>query len=56
MLRISKNHIINNLVDAYLRANPDKKRPEEDLRELDSKNKITVDMDYPEAVSRGVLW
>ena len=42
--RISKNHIVNNLVDAYLRANPHKKRPEEDLKELDAKNKITKDM------------
>ncbi len=42
--RISKNHIVNNLVDAYLRSNPDKKRPEEDLKELDDKNKITKDM------------
>ena len=96
--RISKNHIVNNLVAAYLRANPggkremgrrgegeerggeewgrerggrvggrcmylranpvtlylqliqrlvcspDKKREEEDLKELDAKNKITKDM------------
>ena len=42
--RISKNHIVNNLVAAYLRANPEKKRPGEDLQELDSKNKISHDM------------
>lgn len=45
--RISKNHIVNNLVEAYLRANPSKKRPEEDLKELDEKNKITNDMVRP---------
>ena len=36
--------MVNNLVDAYLRANPEKRRPEEDLKELDDKNKITKDM------------
>lgn len=41
---IRKNHIVNNLIEAYLRANPEKKRPEEDLKELDAKNKITKDM------------
>ncbi len=35
---------MNNLIEAYLRANPEKKRPEEDLKELDAKNKITKDM------------
>ena len=44
--RISKNHMINNLVGAYLRANPSKKRPEEDLKELDSRNKVKTDMNY----------
>lgn len=42
--RINKNHIVNNLVDAYLRANPDKKRDPEDLQDLDARNKITHDM------------
>jgi E3 ubiquitin-protein ligase CHFR len=45
--RISKNHLVNNLVDAFLRANPERKRKEEDLKELDEKNKITRDMLYP---------
>ena len=44
---IRKNHIVNNLIEAYLRANPEKKRPEEDLKELDAKNKITKDMVRP---------
>ena len=41
---IRKNHIVNNLIEAYLRANPEKKRPEEDIKELDAKNKIAKDM------------
>lgn len=45
--RINKNHIVNNLVEAYLKENPEKRRPEEDLKELDAKNKITRDMLYP---------
>ena len=61
--RISKNHLVNNLVDAFLRANPgvyvcvcvcqvymnlcvEKRRPEEDLKELNENNKITRDMVY----------
>ncbi|XP_064620650.1 E3 ubiquitin-protein ligase CHFR-like isoform X2 [Lineus longissimus] len=45
--RINKNHIVNNLVEAYLKTNPDKKRPEEDIKELNEKNTITRDMLYP---------
>ncbi|XP_050409381.1 E3 ubiquitin-protein ligase CHFR isoform X1 [Patella vulgata] len=45
--RINKNHIVNNLVEAYLKEHPDKKRPEEEIKELDSRNKITRDMLYP---------
>ncbi|XP_048252090.1 E3 ubiquitin-protein ligase CHFR-like [Haliotis rufescens] len=45
--RINKNHIVNNLVEAYLKEHPDRKRPEEDIKELDAKNKITRDMLYP---------
>ncbi|XP_013390804.1 E3 ubiquitin-protein ligase CHFR [Lingula anatina] len=45
--RINKNHIVNNLVDAYLKAHPEKRRSAEDLQELDAKNKITKDMLYP---------
>ena len=41
---VRKNHIVNNLIEAYLRANPEKKRPEDDLKELNAKNKITKDM------------
>ncbi|XP_067686122.1 E3 ubiquitin-protein ligase CHFR-like [Haliotis asinina] len=47
--RINKNHIVNNLVEAYLKEHPDRKRPEEDIKELDAKNKITRDMLYPKA-------
>jgi E3 ubiquitin-protein ligase CHFR len=42
--RISKNHILNNLIDAYLKKNPTKIRSDSDIKELDSKNKITHDM------------
>ncbi|KAL3856726.1 hypothetical protein ACJMK2_011449 [Sinanodonta woodiana] len=45
--RIHKNHIINNLIEAYLSERPEKKRPEEDLKQLDQKNEITNDMLYP---------
>ncbi|XP_019854831.1 PREDICTED: E3 ubiquitin-protein ligase CHFR-like [Amphimedon queenslandica] len=50
--RITKNFIVNNLVSAYLRSNPGKKRPEEDLKELDEKNKIDKDMMLPKAKRR----
>ncbi|KAH9503915.1 hypothetical protein Btru_064136 [Bulinus truncatus] len=45
--RINKNHIVNNLVEAYLKVKPDKRRPEDELNLLDMKNKITRDMLYP---------
>ncbi|GFR59170.1 E3 ubiquitin-protein ligase CHFR [Elysia marginata] len=45
--RINKNHIVNNLVEAYLKLNPDKIRPAEDIDALEAKNKITRDMLYP---------
>ncbi|XP_041347959.1 E3 ubiquitin-protein ligase CHFR-like isoform X2 [Gigantopelta aegis] len=45
--RINKNHIVSNLVEAFLKEHPDKKRPEEDIKELEKKNKITRDMLYP---------
>ncbi|XP_062508883.1 E3 ubiquitin-protein ligase CHFR-like isoform X2 [Corticium candelabrum] len=45
--RVSKNHIVNNLVDAYLKIHPEKKRSDDDLKELDAQNKITEEMMYP---------
>ncbi|KAL0979226.1 hypothetical protein UPYG_G00182370 [Umbra pygmaea] len=45
--RIRKNHILNNLVEAYLTQNPEKCRSEEDLKTMDSQNKITQDMLQP---------
>ncbi|CAL8249393.1 unnamed protein product [Merluccius merluccius] len=45
--RIRKNHILNNLVEAYLLQHPEKCRSEEDLRGMDSRNKITQDMLQP---------
>lgn len=45
--RINRNHIVNNLIEAYLKEHPDKKRSEEDIKELDAKNQISRDMLYP---------
>ncbi|XP_029426945.1 E3 ubiquitin-protein ligase CHFR [Rhinatrema bivittatum] len=45
--RICKNHILNNLVEAYLLQHPDKCRSEEDVRSMDARNKITQDMLQP---------
>ncbi|XP_074156314.1 E3 ubiquitin-protein ligase CHFR isoform X2 [Sminthopsis crassicaudata] len=45
--RICKNHILNNLVEAYLIQHPDKCRNEEDVRNMDARNKITQDMLQP---------
>ncbi|XP_070618806.1 E3 ubiquitin-protein ligase CHFR isoform X3 [Erythrolamprus reginae] len=45
--RICKNHILNNLVEAYLIQHPDKCRSEEDLKSMDARNKITQDMLQP---------
>uniref|UniRef100_A0A6Q2YUP0 E3 ubiquitin-protein ligase CHFR n=1 Tax=Esox lucius TaxID=8010 RepID=A0A6Q2YUP0_ESOLU len=45
--RIRKNHILNNLVEAYLIQHPEKCRSEEDLKNMDSQNKITQDMLQP---------
>ncbi|XP_073257835.1 E3 ubiquitin-protein ligase CHFR-like isoform X2 [Porites lutea] len=54
--RISKNHIVNNLVEAFLREHPERQRPEEELREMDSKNKITEDMLRPKLRRRSGLF
>uniref|UniRef100_A0A2K5QAP6 E3 ubiquitin-protein ligase CHFR n=1 Tax=Cebus imitator TaxID=2715852 RepID=A0A2K5QAP6_CEBIM len=45
--RICKNHILNNLVEAYLIQHPDKSRSEEDTQSMDARNKITQDMLQP---------
>lgn len=45
--RINKNHIVNNLIEAYLKEHPSKRRPKEDIEDLNKKNKITHDMLYP---------
>ncbi|XP_030677613.1 E3 ubiquitin-protein ligase CHFR isoform X6 [Nomascus leucogenys] len=45
--RICKNHILNNLVEAYLIQHPDKSRSEEDVKSMDARNKITQDMLQP---------
>uniref|UniRef100_A0A671S5N4 E3 ubiquitin-protein ligase CHFR n=1 Tax=Sinocyclocheilus anshuiensis TaxID=1608454 RepID=A0A671S5N4_9TELE len=45
--RIRKNHILNNLVEAYLLQHPEKCRSEDDLCSMDARNKITQDMLQP---------
>uniref|UniRef100_A0A8D0HDW4 E3 ubiquitin-protein ligase CHFR n=1 Tax=Sphenodon punctatus TaxID=8508 RepID=A0A8D0HDW4_SPHPU len=45
--RICKNHILNNLFEAYLIQHPEKCRNEEDVRSMDARNKITQDMLQP---------
>ncbi|KAI9534362.1 hypothetical protein NQZ68_014773 [Dissostichus eleginoides] len=45
--RIRKNHILNNLVEAYLIQHPEKCRSEQDLKGMDGRNKITQDMLQP---------
>ncbi|CAJ1068166.1 E3 ubiquitin-protein ligase CHFR [Xyrichtys novacula] len=45
--RIRKNHVLNNLVEAYLLQHPEKCRSEEDLMSMESRNKITQDMLQP---------
>ncbi|NXC07861.1 CHFR ligase, partial [Orthonyx spaldingii] len=49
--RICKNHILNNLVEAYLIQHPgklsNKCRNEDDVRSMDARNKITQDMLQP---------
>ncbi|KAJ8380199.1 hypothetical protein SKAU_G00009770 [Synaphobranchus kaupii] len=45
--RIRKNHILNNLVEAYLQQHPEKCRSEEDRKSMDKRNKITQDMLQP---------
>uniref|UniRef100_G3SLP3 E3 ubiquitin-protein ligase CHFR n=1 Tax=Loxodonta africana TaxID=9785 RepID=G3SLP3_LOXAF len=45
--RICKNHMLNNLVEAYLTQHPDKGRTEEDVQSMDARNKIIQDMLQP---------
>jgi len=44
--RIAPNHMVGNLVEAYLKLHPDKQRDEDDIQEMEAKNKITHDMLY----------
>ncbi|KFZ50333.1 E3 ubiquitin-protein ligase CHFR, partial [Podiceps cristatus] len=45
--RICKNHILNNLVEAYLIQHPGKLNRVYDVRSMDARNKITQDMLQP---------
>ena len=44
---ISKNHLVNNMVEAFLKLNPEKARSDEDKTELDKKNEIKGNMKHP---------
>ena len=41
---VRKNHILNNLVEIFLKAHPNKQRSLESIKELDAKNKIKADV------------
>eukprot|EP00730_Choanoeca_flexa_P005643 TRINITY_DN11991_c1_g1_i1.p1 TRINITY_DN11991_c1_g1~~TRINITY_DN11991_c1_g1_i1.p1 ORF type:complete len:692 (+),score=144.81 TRINITY_DN11991_c1_g1_i1:255-2330(+) len=41
--KVQRNHTIRNLAEAYLRKHPDKKRPDDELADLDRLNKFTRD-------------
>lgn len=36
--------MVNNLIETYLKNNPNKQRSDEDIKKLNEKNKITHDM------------
>mmetsp|Transcript_2466 Transcript_2466/g.9281 ORF Transcript_2466/g.9281 Transcript_2466/m.9281 type:complete len:638 (-) Transcript_2466:5059-6972(-) len=40
---VRRNHILSNLVDKYLQSHQEKKRSDEELKELDEKNTLTDD-------------
>lgn len=40
---VKKNAQLNSLVEDFLDAHPDKKRSQEEMDEMDQKNKITLD-------------
>lgn len=41
---IARNHAIQSLIESYLALNPEKKRPDEDIKEMDDNTKLTDDM------------
>lgn len=42
--RVAVNHILNNLVDAFLKAHPDRDRDADEKADMDKRSKITADM------------
>ena len=44
MKQVSRNHIVNNLVEVYLKKHPDRRRPINELKELDNKNKVKAEI------------
>eukprot|EP00057_Strongylocentrotus_purpuratus_P019557 XP_011674031.1 PREDICTED: E3 ubiquitin-protein ligase CHFR isoform X2 [Strongylocentrotus purpuratus] len=42
--RFGHNYIVNSLVDAYLKQNPDKQRTKEDLEEMDARGNVPCNM------------
>ncbi|XP_013781661.1 E3 ubiquitin-protein ligase CHFR-like [Limulus polyphemus] len=45
--RLSRNHLVKNLVEAYITKHPEKKRCEEDIEMLNARDRIKDDMLYP---------
>eukprot|EP00112_Aurelia_sp_Birch-Aquarium-sp1_P013541 Seg2876.1 transcript_id=Seg2876.1/GoldUCD/mRNA.D3Y31 product="E3 ubiquitin-protein ligase CHFR" protein_id=Seg2876.1/GoldUCD/D3Y31 len=41
--QVGKNHIVNNLVAAFIKKHPDRQRSEDELKEMDRNNKIKGD-------------
>ena len=48
-----KNTTLNNIIEAYIKANPEAERDEEDRKKLTEQNKITTDVFKVEKVSTG---
>lgn len=38
-----RNAILNNIIETYLKGHPEEIRPEEELKELEEKNVVTMD-------------
>ncbi|XP_076340125.1 E3 ubiquitin-protein ligase CHFR-like [Tachypleus tridentatus] len=54
--RLSRNHLVKNLVEAYITKHPEKKRSEEEIELLNSRDRIKDDMLYPKKKHRPNLY
>ena len=54
--RISKNHTIDNLIQVYLKNNPNRARSIESIKGLDDKNKITQELVNEYLGPMGINW